>query len=343
MPIRRVCGCLPRRGFLGAAAGLGLAALAGGAHAQAPQPFRVDVHHHLYPPDYLAGLGRHLKVPPVMSAWTPERSLGQMDRAGIRTAMLSITAPGVWFGDPAEARRLARVSNEYAAELKRDHPGRFGMYAVLPAPDLDGSLAEIAYALDTLHADGIGMFTNYGDKWLGDPVFAPIYEELNRRKAVLYTHPTDAPCCVGLVPGVADPMIEWGTDTTRSVATMVFNGFAGRYPDIRVIFSHAGGTMPFLIERFEFQATLGAYRKMLPDGVRPALRHFLYDTAQASNPEAMGALMKLVPVSQILFGTDYPYRTCEEHVQNLAGLALGPEDLAAIEAGNARRLMPQLA
>ena len=343
MPVRRTCGCLGRRGFLGVAAGLGAAALAVGVLAQAPQPFRVDVHHHLYPPDYLVGLGRHLKVPPVMSDWTPERSLDQMDRAGIRVAMLSVTAPGVWFGDPAEARRLARASNEYAAGLKRDHPGRFGSYAVLPTPDLDGSLAEIAYTLDTLHAEGIGMFTSYAGKWLGDPAFAPIYEELNRRKAVLYTHPIDAPCCVGLVPGIADHMVEWGTDTTRAIATMVFNGFAARYPDIQVIFSHAGGTAPFLIERFEFQATLGAYPKTLPGGVRPALRHFLYDTAQASNPAAMGALMQLVPASQILFGTDYPYRTCEEHVRNLAGLALAPEDLAAIEAGNARRLMPQLA
>ncbi len=343
MPMGQACGCLPRRGVLCGAAGLGAAVLAGGARAQAPRPFRVDVHHHMYPPEYLAGLGRHLRVPPVMGAWTPEHSLDQMDRAGIRTAMLSITAPGVWFGDPAEARQLARASNEYGAGLKRDHAGRFGLYAALPAPDLDGSLAEIAYALDTLHADGIGMFTSYGGTWLGDPAFAPVYEELNRRKAVLYTHPIDAPCCVGLVPGVADQVVEWGTDTTRSIATMVFNGFAGRYPGITVIFSHAGGTMPFLAERFEFQATLGAYPKTLPDGVHPALRHFLYDTAQASNAVAMGALMRLVPASQILFGTDYPYRTCEEHVRNLAALALQPKDLEAIEAGNALRLMPQLA
>lgn len=342
MPMRQACGCLGRRGFL-AAGGLGLATLGRRARAQAAGPFRIDVHHHLYPPEYLAGLGRHLKVPPIMSTWTPERSLDQMDRAGIRTAMLSITAPGVWFGDPAEARQLARISNEYGAALKRDHAGRFGLYAVLPTPDLDGSLAEIAYAMDTLHADGIGMFTSYGDKWLGDPAFAPIYEELNRRRAVLYTHPTDAPCCVGLVPAITDYVVEWGTDTTRSIATMVFNGFAGRYPDIKVIFSHAGGTMPFLIERFEVQAKLGDYPQTLPDGPRPALRHFHYDTAQASNPEALGTLMKLVPPSQVVFGTDYPYRTCEEHVRNLATMELRPEDLAAIESGNARRLMPGLA
>jgi len=172
---------------------------------------------------------------------------------------------------------------------------------------------------------------------------APVYEELNRRKAVLYTHPTDAPCCVGLVPTIADQVVDWGTDTTRSIATMMFNDFAGRYPDIKVIFSHAGGTMPFRVERFEVQATLSNYPKTLPNGVHPALRHFLYDTAQASNPKAMGALMKLVPASQILFGANYPYRTCKEHARNLAALALRPGDLAGIEAGNARRLMPQCA
>ena len=341
MPMRQACGCLHRRGFLLGAAGLGMSALPGGARAQVA-PFRIDIHHHLYPPEYLAALGRHVKVPPVVGNWTPQRSLDQMDSAGIRTAVLSVTAPGVWFGDAAEARGLARVCNEYGAGLKRDHAGRFGLYAVLPAPDLEGSLAEIAYAMDTLHADGIGMFTSYGDKWLGDPGFAPIYEELNRRRAVLYTHPIDAPCCVGLVPSIPDQVVEWGTDTTRSIATMVFNGFAARYPDIKVIFSHAGGTMPFLIERFEYQATLGTFPKMLPDGVHPALRHFFYDTAQASNPAAMGALMRLVPASQVLFGTDYPYRTCEGQVRNLASLDLPPEDLAAIELGNARRLMPGL-
>ena len=340
--MKPICGCLGRRGFLAGTAGLGMAAAGRRAGAQ-EQRFRIDVHHHLYAPEYIAGLAKHVAVPAIVSAWTPQRSLDQMDRAGIQTAMLSMTAPGVWFGDAAEARHLARASNEYGAGLARDHKGRFGLYAALPVQDVDGSLAEIAYAMDTLHADGIGLFTNYGDKWLGDPVFAPIYEELNRRRAVLYTHPNDAPCCIGLVPTVADQVVEWGTDTTRSITTMVFNNFAARYPDIKVIFSHAGGTMPYLIERFEFQAGLGNYPKTLPDGVHPALRHFFYDTAQAANPEALGTLMKLVPASQIVFGTDYPYRTCVDQVRNLAAMGLKPEELAAIESGNARRMMPELA
>ena len=341
MSLLRGCGCTSRRGFLGYAAGFAVAAATGGAYGETPDAFRVDVHHHMYPAALLAGLSKHIKVPSVMTNWSPQKSLDQMDKAGIQTAMLSVTAPGVWFGDVAEARDLARACNDYGAASRSDHEDRFGFFAALPLPDIEGSLAEIAYAFDVLHADGIGTFTSYDDKWLGDPAFAPIYEELNRRKAVMYTHPRDAACCVALVPTIFDQVIEWGTDTTRSIATMVFNNFAKRYPDIKVIFSHAGGTMPFLIERFEFQATLGNYPKTLPDGVHPALNHFFYDTAQASNPEALGSLMKLVPASQILFGTDFPYRTCEEHVRNLAALGLATDDLAAIERGNAVRLMPR--
>ena len=334
------CGCLSRRGFLGGAAGL---AAAGVATAQPAGPFRIDVHHHPTPPGYVEAVTKHVALPPPLTNWTPERSLEQMDRAGIRAAMLSLTAPGVWFGDLAEAKRLAREGNDYSAGLVRDHKGRFGLYTNLPMPDIDGSLAEIAYGMDTLHADGVCMFTNYGDKFLGDAAWAPIYQELNRRRAVLYTHPTDAPCCLAPVPGIAPTVIEWGTSTTRAIATMVFNNFAERYPDIRVIFSHAGGTMPFLIERFEVQSKLGDFAKTLPRGVHPALEHFFYDTAQAANPEALGSLMKLVPASQILFGTDYPYRTCEDQLGNFLKLGIAPAEMAAIERGNAVRMMPQWA
>ena len=333
----QACGCISRRGFLGA---LGAAAITG--RARADTPFRVDVHHHIYPPGYIAASARHTRMIPLMTDWTPQHSLEQMDLAGIRTSMLSITTPGLWWGDAAESRQIARLSNEYAAGMMRDHPGRFGSYAAVPLPDIEGSLREIEYALDTLKADGIGVFTNYGDTNMGDPVFAPVYAELNRRKAILYTHPTSVACCANLVPGVYETVIEYGTATARSIATMVFHGFDLEYPDIKVIFSHAGGTMPSLIERFEVQATQGPYPRQMPQGVHPAIRHFNYDTAQASNPQALGALMGLVPASQILFGTDYPYRTCVEHVKNLAAMNLAAPDLQAIERDNAVRLTPRL-
>jgi predicted TIM-barrel fold metal-dependent hydrolase len=161
-----------------------------------------------------------------------------MDKAGVATAITSITTPGVSFGDPVAARRLARECNEYAARLVVDFPGRFGVFAALPLPDIEGSLRETAYALDVLKADGVCMFTSYGDRWLGDPEFTPVMAELDRRKAVLYTHPTAPNCCRNLVPDVPAPIIEYGTDTTRTIASLVFSGTAARFPNIRFIFSH---------------------------------------------------------------------------------------------------------
>ena len=338
--MRLGCGCVSRRSFM-----CGAAALAASVNAVAQErPFRIDVHHHLYPPEWMARASKSYSMLPVMTGWRVEHSLDQMDRSAIQRSMLSVAAPGVWFGDAQEARLLARMCNEYGAGLVRDYPGRFGFFAMLPLPDIDGSLREIEYAMDTLNVDGIGLFTNYPDNiWLGNPKFAPVYAELNRRKAVAYTHPNTAACCTNLTPGIADTVVEYGASTTRAIATMVFGGFDTAYPDIKVIFSHAGGMMPFLIERFEFQATSGKYPKDLPNGVHPALEHFLYDTAQSTNREALGTLMEVVPTSQILFGTDYPYRSCVEHVINLQKLNLPLADMTAIERGNAVRLMPQFA
>jgi 6-methylsalicylate decarboxylase len=266
-----------------------------------------------------------------------------MDRAGVAVSVLSITTPGLWFGDDEAARRLARACNEYAARMVGEHPGRFGMFINLPLPDIEGSLREIEYGLDTLKADGIVMFTSYGDKWLGHPSFAPVFEELDRRKALVYTHPAAAACCRNLVPGIPGPLIEFGTDTTRTIADLTFSGASRRYGNVRFVFSHAGGTMPFLIERFEFQHRVSAEAKQrLPEGVLPELRKFYYDTAQASNPAAMSALTKIVPVSQVVFGTDYPFRTAKEHVENLAGCGFSDAELRAIERGNALGLLPRL-
>ena len=242
------CGCaLGRRGMLGGAA----AALAATAVRAQPSRNWIDVHHHLSPPDYVARIGRRTPLPSLITDWTPAASLADMDRAGIRTAMLSITTPGLWFGDVGEATEVARACNEYALSLVRQHPNRFGSFAALPMPDVAATLAEIAYALDVLHADGVLMFTSHA-KWLGDPSMDPVLAELNRRKAVVYTHPAANACCVNLVPGIPDPIIEYGTDTTRAIATLVFSGASQRFPDIRFIFSHAGGTAPFLMDRFRF-------------------------------------------------------------------------------------------
>jgi predicted TIM-barrel fold metal-dependent hydrolase len=330
--------------LLGGAAGLALASLVSPlARAQAPaKAWIVDVHHHLAPPAYIADLTkRKLGERPTLE-WTPEKSLADMDNAGVATAVLSITTPGVWFGDDAAAVPLARACNEYGAKLAADGARRFGMFATLPLPNIDASLREIEYALDTLKVDGIGLFTSYGDKWLGDQAFAPVMDELNRRKAVVYTHPIDANCCRNLLAGVPGPVIEYGTDTTRTIASLLFTGTASRCPDVKFIFSHGGGTMPFLIERFvRLPLTSKAAAEKTPEGVTALLQRFHYDTAQVANPAAMAALTKVVPTSQILFGTDFPFRTARDHVDGLKQI-FDEADLRKIGSANARALLPRL-
>ncbi|MGH6753511.1 MAG: amidohydrolase family protein, partial [Bradyrhizobium sp.] len=308
-----------RRGFMLGAGALALTAAAGGGRAAAQtseaKPFRIDVHHHLSPPTYVTASNESGFGDPLMKNWTIEKTLADMDKAGIATAMLSVTTPAVNFTKGDAARRLCRESNEYAAKLVAEYPGRFGNFAMLPLTDAEGSLREVAHALDTLKADGIALMTSYGDKWLGDPLFLPVMEELNRRKALVYTHPTAANCCTNLVSTQQPVMIEFGTDTTRTIADIVFSGNARRFPDIRWIFSHAGGTMPFLIERFVRNPLLDPKAKAnVPDGTLAELKRFYYDTAQTSNKSAMSALAAIIPPSQIVFGTDFPYRTGIDHV-----------------------------
>src|SRR5215211_6014384 len=217
-----------RRNFLKggvAALGLGATGIAGAptASAQAPAKTRIDVHHHFIPPFHVEAMMRPGRrtggAPP---KWSPELSLEEMDKSGIATAILSQAQPGVWYGDNVEeARKLGRELNEYAAKLVKDHPGRFGLFAVISPPDVEGTLKEIEYAFDTLKADGVGFLTSYHGKYLGDPSFAPIYEELNRRKAVIYVHPNTPDCCRGLVPGIPPSSIEFATDSTRTIAHRV--------------------------------------------------------------------------------------------------------------------------
>ena len=346
---------LSRRRLLMGVAAAGTTALGGCTTGQPPSAAppidlsqragRIDVHHHLSPPAWLT-VARSRGIDGLASNWTVEKSLADMDRGGIATAILSVTTPGVVFPDldVAAGRRLARESNEYGAKLVADHRGRFGLFAAIPMYDVEGAQREIAYALDVLKADGIGLLTSYGDKWLGDPVFFPVMEELNRRKAVVYTHPTAANCCANLQPGVQPVMIEFGTDTTRTIASILFTGNARRFRDIRWIFSHAGGTMPFLIERFVRHPLLvPKVAPLFPQGVAAELKRFHYDTAQVANAAAMSALTKVVPTSQIVLGTDYPYRTGLDHVKGLRDCGVfNAAELKAIERETPLALVPRL-
>jgi len=339
---------LSRRRFIaGSTAVLGLNALVQmppPALAQA-KPHRIDVHHHVSPPSWLDAVKKaRLDNPPIVN-WSVQKSLDDMDQAGTATAVVSPTTPQVNFlhGDPQAAARIARESNEWVKKMMGEHPGRFGMFAMLPLPHIEESLKEIAYAFDTLKADGIGTMTNYGDKWLGYADFAPVWEELNRRKATVYTHPTTPNCCVNLVHGVSEAAIEFGTDSTRTIASLLLSGTSQRYKDINWIFSHGGGALTAVAERFQIQiVSTPPYKGQLTrETVDAELNRFYYDTAQISNAVTIGALAKLVPISQIVFGTDFPYRTGIDHVNGLSRLFSGAE-LAAIDRDNALRIIPRL-
>ncbi|MEO7725885.1 MAG: amidohydrolase family protein [Burkholderiales bacterium] len=340
---------LPRRTFLASLAAFGASALIPGCatDAAAPvltsgKPHRIDVHHHHVPPGYLEAVPRQRaggNPPP----WTPAKSLEDMDRNGIATSITSIIPEGVWFGDVALARRLAREVNDYGAKLVRDYPGRYGMFATIALPDTEGSLREIEYALDVLKADGIALMTSFDKKYLGDAAFWPVLEELNRRRAIVYTHPLQPACCGNPIPSlISSSAIEYPADTTRAIASLLFSGAAARFPDIRWIFSHGGGVLPFVYSRFTRQeAAMKDRAKYLPNGVAHEIRKFYYETAQANHSGALTALLKIAPLSQVLFGTDYPFRPGAEEVDGLSGYGFSAADLQAIDRGNALRLLPR--
>jgi 6-methylsalicylate decarboxylase len=335
-----------RRGFLASsgAATLGVFANLGTAAAQV-NPRRIDVHHHLSSPGFIKEISARKTGQIPLEQWTPAKSVEDMDKGGVATSIVSIAEPGVHFGNDDAARALARECNEYGAKLKSDHRGRFGNFAIIPMPDIDGSLKEIGYALDTLKAEGICLMTSYQSKYLGDPMFKPVMEELNRRKAVVFVHPARADCCRGLVPDVNEPTIELPQDTARTMLSVVFSGNARRYPDIRFIFSHAGGTLPPLIHRIEGLASLrkDLMAERFPDGGRAEFTKFYYDTAISYYPWTLTPLTKLVATTQVVFGTDFPFRSARVTAQGIADYGFSAADLAAIDRGNAIKLIPALA
>ncbi len=351
-----------RRDFLGAALAFGSSTLLGQTAANA-NPRRIDFHHHFLAPEILnlaAAKGKPMRNVP----WVLSKDLEDMDKGGTATTILSAFGqPAVLDDDLETLRKSCRLANEYAAKLRSDYPGRFGNFCEIPMAldDIDGSLREIAYALDTLKADGVSTYTSYGDRYVGDVLWTPIFEELNRRKAIMYVHPHSPACCDAIAKPVPRTVVEYGADTTRVIANLLFSGMANRYPDIIWVFSHAGGMMPFVIERFlnataeevvpgivtKGQGGTGVLnsnprQNVMPHGVLYELRKMYYDTAQSSNPVAMGALRKVVPVSQIVYGTDYWFRTAEETGRGLlTNQIFNDAELRAINRGNAERLLPR--
>ena len=300
---------------------------------------RIDVHHHMLPPFYM-DLRRADRNAGPMPTWSPSKSLDDMEKNGVGTALLSLAVSGVSFDAGEGGRSLARKSNDYGAGLVKDHPANFGLLAALPMPDPEGSLVEIEYALDTLHADGIALLSSYADKWLGDPLYAPVFDELNRRKVAVFVHPNVPNCCAKLVPHVPDAYLEFLFDTTRTIESLLINGTFSKFPNVRFIFSHGGGTMPMLEDRIvrTFPKDLASN---VPNGVAYELRRQYYDIASASNPTSLTALMSVVPSSQVLFGSDFPFISCAVPAGDLAKSGLGGDTVKAIERNNAASLFPR--
>lgn len=338
-----------RRRVLGALGALSAAAALPGwlARAQSPvtasaRPYRIDVHHHFSAPGFIAAISARKTNQRPLELWTVEKSLEDMDQGGVAASIVSTSEPSVWFGDNEAARKLARECNELGARLISDHPGRFGMFSTIPLPDVDGALREIEYAQDTLKSDGVCLMTSYQGKYPGDPAFEPVMRELNRRKAVVFLHPVKAECCKDLQPELAPALIELGTETTRAIASIIFDGTASRYPDIRFIFSHGGGSMPYLMTRFTSLAARPDIAQRLPRGLLYEVRKLYYDTAFFFGPYGWPTLQKLVPAQQILFGTDFPFMSASEVAKSLSEAGIQAKDLQSIERENGLKLFPRL-
>jgi predicted TIM-barrel fold metal-dependent hydrolase len=305
-----------------------------------PKRGRIDVHHHMLPPFYM-DLRRAVPDVGAMPTWSPEKSIDDMEKNGVTTAMLSLAVSGVTFDAGEAGRSLARKSNDFGAQLVKDHPASFGLLAALPLPDPQGSLVEIEYALDTLHSDGFALLSSYGDKWLGDATYAPVFEELNRRKAVVFVHPSAPNCCANLQARVPASTIEFYFDTTRTIESLLMSGTFSRFPNLRFIFSHGGGAMPILANRMArlFPKDLAA---QAPHGVLYELKRQYYDTASASNPTSLTAIMSVVPGSQIVFGSDFPFISAGEPASDLMHSGLPENTIEAINRGNAAQLFERL-
>jgi len=305
-------------------------------------PRRIDTHHHVVPAAYAAWLRSRglaaggLPIPD----WSCETALAVMDKYGVQTAILSVSTPGVHLGDGAEARRWAREVNEYAAKVVGDHPARFGSFATLCLPDVEGSLRELAYAFDELHTDGVVLLANSRGIYLGDERFDPVFDELNRRKAIVFVHPSQPPGLEAL-PGLPTFVADFLLDTTRAAIRLAASGTLDRCPDLKVILSHAGGFVPYAAYRISSAASPTGNPI---DGIAQ-LQKYYFDTALSGSPTALPSLLSFARPGRVLFGSDWPYApdlAVGAFTGMYEGYAIDGAQRASIDRAAAEQLFPRL-
>lgn len=307
-------------------------------------PARIDVHQHLIPPDFSHAMSERaaaLGLP--APAWDVAGAVAMMDRRSIATGLLSFPAPVAPPNDLAGARAGTRRVNEYTAEVAKDRPDRFGHFAVLPLPDVDAALAEAAHAWDELHADGLMVLSDVHGRYLGDPLFEPLWAELDARAAVVLVHPTAPP--VAPVPGLPGPLVDFPYDTARTALHLAVNGVPGRHPRLKLILPHAGGFLPYAAHRFAVAARV--HPDATPEGLLSELRSFYFDTAISAGPAALPSLLAFAAPGHVLYGSDFPMLPEQWATGFDSGLDdyahWRPGELHAVNRGNAELLFPRLA
>ena len=301
---------------------------------------RIDTHQHVIPPTY-----RRLLEDRGLTAggwptplWSPDEALALMDSSHIATGILSVSSPGVHLG-PGIGRATAREVNTYTAELVKNRPDRFGHFASVPLPDVDGALEEAAHALDELGADGIVLMSNADGKYLGDPLFEPLWEELDSRAAVVFIHPTSPP--MQMLTGMPSPLLDFPFDTTRTAVHMVAKGVFRRHKRIRVILSHGGGFLPYAAYRFVGAAQFNP--EIAPEEIFEDLQRFYFDTALSSTPVSMPSLLAFADPTRITYGSDFPFAPNSRLFDTmLETYPMSDEQRFAIDRGNALALFPRL-
>ena len=311
---------------------------------------RIDVHHHVLPEFYIEAqksAGITSTAYRGFPDWTPQHSLDVMDNESIAASVLSFTSPGIWYGDIDQTKSLAQRCNDYLATLAQDHPGRFGGFGFLPLPDIDAAIAECGRALDELNLDGITLLTSIDDKYIGHPDFEPLYAELNRCKAVVFIHPCYPPGTEADGWDIPRMLIDYPFETTRVAVNLILQGVVQRYPDIKFILSHSGGTLPFLAHRVAIFDKDTPFRDNYPEGAMAYFRKFWFDTALSGHPVPLVGLTGIAYKSRILFGTDYPYISTDKVTAESNGFdswdGFTDAERAAVNRGNAEVLFPRFA